>query len=138
MTSGRLVMLAVFLCCALLVVGAGPGLAEKKATRFALTCLGTETGGEVNFQYRWGPDDSWSNSSVAPGKWQMLTYKYDFRGENRSPVLQVRYDDDLSSDTNWVITDLESYAAVNRYCEGEGKTYNFYQRGLELYIAEED
>jgi hypothetical protein len=118
----------------LILLGAVPATAQ----RFALTCVGTETDDEVNFQYRWGKSDSWTQVSVEPGKWQMLTYKYDYAGENSSPQLQIRYDDDLSDDSNFVISDLDSYAAKNRYCEGEGKTYNFHQRGLELYIVEED
>lgn len=117
-----------------LLIGAAPAAAQ----RFALTCIGTQTGDEVHFQYRWGSDEPWTQASVKPDEWRTLTFKYEYAGENSSPQLQVRYDDDLSSESNLVVSDLESYAAKNRYCEAEGKTYNFYQRGQELYLNAED
>ncbi|MGC9505032.1 hypothetical protein [Baaleninema sp.] len=113
-----------------------PTQANSRA-RFALTCVGTETGDTINFQARWGSNDTWESYSVRPGRWAMFTHDYDYPGENRSPQFQIRYDDDLSSDVHIVITDLDSYAAENRYCEGEGATYTFHSRGLELYVVEE-
>lgn len=105
-------------------------------TRFALTCIGTAVGQSINFHYRWGSSDPWKLATADSGQWVVLTYTYDYLNENRSPTLQIRYDDDFSSDTHFAITDLKSYAAANRYCEGEGYLYNFHLRGLELYVAE--
>lgn len=115
-----------------------PQRAAAQSTRFALTCIGTETGYTVNFAYRWGSSAQWKNSSVAPGKWVKLMWNYQVPGENRSPQLTVRYDDNTTSATNIVRTDLKAYAASNSNCENQGKTYNFYERGTELYIQEED
>lgn len=115
-----------------------PQEAMAESARFALACIGSETGYTVNFSYRWGNSGPWENSSVGPGKWIKLMWNYDYPGENRSPKLVVRYDDDTSSATNTVRTDLEAYAAKEADCEGQGKTYNFYERGSELYIQEED
>ncbi len=115
-----------------------PQRASAQSTRFALTCIGTETGYTVNFAYRWGTSGEWKNSSVAPGKWIKLMWNYDSPDENRSPQLTVRYDDNTTSATNIVRTDLKAYAASSANCEKQGKTYNFYERGTELYIREED
>lgn len=108
------------------------------ATRHALVCIGTETGEAVNFQSRWGDDGTWSSNSVAPGKWRILSYPYDYPGENRSPGLQVRFDDDLSSDRHMVIVKVDAYAAAGKSCEKEGATYNFYARSGVLDLVRED
>ncbi len=115
-----------------------PPSASAQATRFALTCIGTETGYTVNFAYRWGNSGTWHNSSVAPGQWVKLMWNYDYPGKNSSPQLTIRYDDDKTSATDFVRTDLKAYAASNSNCENQGKTYNFYERGTELYIRSED
>lgn len=128
----------VWACCTFTLMIAAPGMLQAEPTRFALTCIGTETSDTINFEYRWGSNDSWTQTDVSPGRWAMLTYKYDYPGKNRSPQLQIRYDDDLSSDSHYVISDLQSFAAVNRYCEAEGKRYNFHARGLELYLTGDD
>lgn len=117
---------------------AQPQRASAQAARFALVCVGTETGYAINFSYRWGNSGRWSSTSVAPGKWQKLMWNYDYPGENRSPQLTIRYDDNNTRTTNMVRTDLKAYAASQSDCEGQGKTYNFYERGTEIYIQEED
>lgn len=108
-----------------------------QAPRFALTCIGTETGYTITFSYRWG-SGRWVDSSVSPGKWRPLRWNYDYPGENRSPTLVIRYDDDASSRVNTVRTEVRSYAAGVVDCEDEGRTYNFYQRGNEIFLREED
>lgn len=132
--------ITAMLCSIAIAAGALSPLQAEAAsdTRFALTCLGTKTNETIRFQYRWGSDDSWTSDSVGPGQWKMYSYRYAYEGENRSPVLQIRYDDDFSSDTHYVTTKLNSYAARNRYCEAEGYRYNFRLRGLELYVASEN
>lgn len=128
------------LLCALIPLGlvSLPLPASAQRTQFALACLGTETGYTVNFSWRWGDSGRWTQSSVAPGKWKGFRWNYDYPGENRSPNLNVRYDDDATGGTNYVVTKLAAYAAWQEDCEGQGKTFNFYQRGNELYIQEED
>ena len=108
------------------------------ATRFALTCVGTETGYTIHYEYRWGDSGAWKSASVEPGRWKNHTWDYDRPGENRSPTFQVRYDDDLGNGTNHVITKLESFAAENNNCEAEGKTYDFIAQGNELFIQDSD
>ena len=129
-----------FACASLLITGGliQPQSASAQYTRFALACVGTETGYTVNFSYRWGTSGQWRTSSVEPGRWIKLMWNYDRPGENRSPKLAIRYDDDTTSRTNIVVTDLRAYAASQSNCEDQGKTYNFYQRGNELYVQEED
>lgn len=111
--------------------------AHAGAARYALACVGTETGYTVNFSYRWG-SEGWRQMSVAPGKWIKLYWTYEYAGQNRSPTLTIRYDDDLTNRSNFVRTDLKAYAAEYLNCEDQGKTYNFYTRGDELYVQEED
>ena len=43
------------------------GTAQAADTQFALTCVGTETGGDINFQYRWGPSGEWKRADAEPG-----------------------------------------------------------------------
>jgi len=115
-----------------------PQSASAQTPRFSLACVGTETGYSVNFSYRWGSSGQWRSSSVQPGKWIKLMWEYNYPGENKSPKLTIRYDDDTTSRSNVVRTDLDAYAASRSDCEDQGKTYNFYQRGNELYVQEED
>ena len=115
-----------------------PQCVNAQSTRFALVCIGTETGYEVNFSARWGKSGRWSEESIRPGKWKIFTWNYDYPGEDRSPMLNIHYDDDLSEGSNFVTTALPAYAASTKDCEAQGKTFNFYSRGDELYIQEED
>ena len=112
--------------------------ALAQGTQFALTCIGTETGDTVNFQYRWGPDGEWRTTRVQPGKWQAISYRYRYEGENRAPQLEVRFDDDMTSDVNMVRQKLSSYAARTSHCESEGFTYNFFNRRGELFLMTDE
>ncbi|MBJ7898721.1 MAG: hypothetical protein GC158_02110 [Cyanobacteria bacterium RI_101] len=120
------------------LLGFGNGKVLAQAPKFALACIGTETGRTINYFYRWGDKGDWNQGSVAPGKWKKMIWEYDYPGENRSPQLTIRYDDDATSRTNFVRTKISPYAARGSNCEDHGKTYNFYQRGDEIYIKEED
>ena len=115
-----------------------PLAASAQSARFALTCVGTETGYTIPFTYRWGNSGQWRSASVEPGRWVKLMWNYDYAGENRSPQLRIRYDDNTTRAVNIVNTPLNSYAASSSNCEDQGKTYNFYQRNNELYVQEED
>jgi hypothetical protein len=112
--------------------------AHAAGTQFALTCVGTETSGTINFQYRWGATDEWQSSNVTPGRWKIFTYRYRDEGENRAPQFEVRYDDDMSSRVNLVRTKIASYAARTDNCEREGYTINFVNRGGELFLQRDD
>lgn len=115
-----------------------PAMAQGKGKRFALACIGTKTGSTINFAYRWGKSGEWTEASIRPGKWQLMMWNYDRANENRSPPLQVRYDDDMTDYDNFVVTDIEAYAASKQDCEGEGKTYHFIESGDELFLEEDD
>jgi hypothetical protein len=91
--------------------------AHAAGTQFSLTCVGTETGGTINSQYRWGPDDQWRKTSVEPGNWKVISYRYSYEGENRAPQLELRFDDDMGDAVNMVRQKLRSYAARNKDCE---------------------
>ncbi len=121
---------------AIALSAAAPAAAEP--TRFALTCIGTETGGNINFQYRWGTTGEWKTTSVAPGKWQLLRWTYDRPGQNRSPQLFIRYDDDMGDGVNMVRQPVESFAARKPDCDSDGYTYNFRERGGELFLDDEE
>ena len=83
----------------LLLAGASaPASAE---TRFALTCIGTDTSYTIYYQYRWGEKGEWKDTSVDPGKWKNHTWDYDYPGEDASPTFMIRYDDDLSDGENF-------------------------------------
>jgi len=105
------ILLPLSLMAAFLVGGMSQRTQARPLARYALACVGTETGGKVNFQVRWGSNDSWVATSVNPGKWKVLTHQYDYPGENKSPQLQIRFDDDLSNDSHMVIVDLNAYAS---------------------------
>lgn len=115
-----------------------PSIAQAQQARYALTCLGTNTGTKISFQYRWGDSGSWNEDTADPGKCTKMLWEYATPGQNRSPKLSVRYDDDYSSGVNVVVTPLLSYAAKDLNCERSGKTYNFYLKGSELVIRAED
>ncbi|MBL8331043.1 MAG: hypothetical protein JNJ71_19555 [Rubrivivax sp.] len=119
--------------CASALLMAAP--AQAQGTKFALTCIGTGTGGAINFSYRWGSGE-WRSTTVQPGNWVVLSYRYDYEGENRAPRLQVRFDDDLSSGTNWWNQELKSYAAREKACEREGYTYSFEARRGSLSLVD--
>ena len=127
---------------AMMTTGLWAGLTTRTvaepAAKHALVCIGTEMGETVNFQSRWGEDGTWSANSVAPGKWRILSYPYDYPGENRSPQLQVRFDDDLSNKSRMVIVKVDAYAAAGKNCEKEGATYNFQERNGVLDLFRED
>lgn len=128
-TTGTRAALAVaLLACA----------APAHAEDFALTCIGTQTGYSINFEYRWGEDDEWTSTTVAPGQWHLLGYHYKVPGRHQSPQLQVRYDDDLTDGVHPVVTSIRSYAAYSQDCEGEGWRYNFFERDNELFIRNEE
>ena len=111
---------------------------QAQQTRYALTCLGTNTGTRVSFQYRWGGSGSWNENTAEPGKWTKMLWEYQTPGQNRSPNLTVRYDDNVTAAQNFVVTSLLSYSAKDLNCERSGKTYNFYLKGSELIIRAED
>ncbi|GAB4216399.1 MAG: hypothetical protein OHK0012_18590 [Synechococcales cyanobacterium] len=114
---------------------------SQPATRFAMTCVGTEVGETLNFSYRWGTTGSWTDSSVDPEEWLILTWRYDTPNQNESPVLSIRYDADFTSGTSFVIEELESYASpIDKNCADYGKTYNFYtdKTGNQLMLIPED
>lgn len=117
-----------------LLLAAAPALHAQAL--FALTCVGTDTDFTVHYEYRWGESGEWTSADASPGYWRAFTYTYDYPGENRSPTFQVRYDDDLGDRDHRVFTSLASYAAKRQDCEGEGRTYNFHNRGQELFIGE--
>lgn len=120
-----------------LVVASILSVSSAGAKEFALACVSSATGDSIYFEYRWGNDD-WESVTAEPDQWQMLMWNYDRRNQNRSPQLQIRYDDDMSNSENYVVTDLEAYAADSEDCEGEGKTYHFHDRGGELFLVEDD
>lgn len=65
-------------------------------------------------------------------------WNYDAPGENRSPQLTVRYDDNTTNTTNIVRTDLKAYAASDSNCEKPGKTHHFSEHDTETCLQEED
>ncbi|MCP9849680.1 hypothetical protein KBY88_07625 [Cyanobium sp. Morenito 9A2] len=106
--------------------------------RYALTCLGTNTGTKIKFQYRWGDSGAWNEDTADPGRWTKMLWEYETPGQNKSPTLTVKYDDDYTSSTHIVTTPLKSYAARDLNCERSGKTYNYYLKSSELVIRSED
>ena len=105
----------------------------------ALTCISTNTGDTVNFSYRWGSKRDWKSTKVVPGEWLLLSWRYQYAGYNRSPQLEIRYDDDFTDGAHFVRTQLKSYAVSdNRACETQGLRYEFRLRGNELYLLKMD
>ncbi len=128
----RCVLAAGVLTAAL---AAGPAAARNN--EFALACISSDTGDTVYFAYRWGTRGEWTEVTADPDQWRMLMWNYDRANANRSPQLQVRYDDDMSDGENFVVTDVEAYAANAEDCEGQGKTYHFQNRRGELFLVED-
>ena len=111
--------------------------AQAAGETMGLTCLGTKTGYAVTFRYRWGESDSWSDLiSVSPGEWHWIKHDYDYPGQNSSPLLQIMFDQDATAGVSYTIYNLKAYAAFSQDCEGQGKTYYFYQRGNQIRVED--
>lgn len=126
------------LAAALALASLMPAQAEARGNRFALACISSATGDSIYFAYRWGTKGRWTEVTADPGQWRMLMWNYDHLDENRSPQLQVRYDDDMTDGENFVVTDVAAFAAASEDCEGQGKTYHFEDRGGELFLVEDE
>lgn len=132
---GRVIALAI----GLVIVGMPTAETMAAGATHALTCIGTETGGPVNFSYRWGPSNDWKGTTVQPGRWLLLSWRYKYADYDRSPQLEVRYDDDYTDGAHFVRTKVESYAVSdNRDCENQGHRYEFRLRGNEVYLLDMD
>ena len=131
----RFMSVAAVRVMGLAIVGGIAADAMAAGSTHALTCIGTNTGESVNFSYRWGESGDWQGTTVRPGKWILLSWRYKYADYNRSPTLEVRYDDDYTDVAHMVRTKLNSYAVSDhRDCEGQGLRYEFRLRGNELYL----
>lgn len=101
-------------------------------TTAGLVTITNPTDKTIHYQFRWGAGE-WKVFSLSPGCQRRHWWNYDFRGENRSPVPQIRFD--------WIGGDgkvtyhtvrLTAYAVVNPRVN-TGKVYRFrYSSGGSL------
>jgi hypothetical protein len=100
--------------------------AAAAANRFALTCFENRTDLTLRYQTRWGNDGQWSSTTIAPGERRWHSWRYERPNQNRSPVLHVRFDGDLTARMYKQAYSLKSYAAPQEGdCKSYGKEYVF-------------
>lgn len=106
------------------------------ANRFALTCFKNDTDITLKYQTKWGKDGEWTSSTIEPGAKRWHSWKYDRPNQNSSPVLNVRFDGDLSARMYKQTYSLKSYAAPQEGdCRSYGKEYVFrYDGSKKRYI----
>jgi pimeloyl-ACP methyl ester carboxylesterase len=93
---------------AMLVAAAGDAQAQYRTDHYAVVAFHNPTDSTLNYQFRWG-NGEWKTASVLPGHWRYHWWAYDYPNQGRSPVPQVKFDQDLSSGFLWRSYDLEAY-----------------------------
>lgn len=111
-----------------------PTLASKP-NLFSLACISNQAGQIFEFEYRWG-DGPWRKLTSIPGKNRFLMKYYDLPGDETSPPLYIRYDEDLTQKESLRESTLESRPARSFKCKKQGTKYSFRQKGLTLYVSD--
>lgn len=107
--------------------------AEAANTNYGVVAFKNDTNIVIHYEFRWGKG-AWESFSVAPGASHWHSWTYDYPGENSSPVPQIRFDYDLSSDTAFHNYRLKAYASPvtgSRYA----KIYTFRAYDGDLHLT---
>lgn len=120
-----------------LVLGSGEAQAAKN--RYAMVAFRNNQDFTINYYFRWGKDAEWKLVSVKPGEYHWHSWEYEFLNENKSPTPQIKFDQDLSDATDWVIYNLKAYASPDQDVDN-AKVYKFVvkMRGKVLDIVSVD
>jgi len=87
----RVFVLTFALVCSALVVGV-----YAADNWYAVTFLRNATRFNLNFRYRFGPNDQWHGIKLAPGQWERFHYKYRLANQDKSPHVEVVVDTDTT------------------------------------------
>ena len=87
------------------------GEAQAAKNKYAMVAFKNNEDFTIKYYFRWGKDSEWKLYSVKPGDYHWHSWEYEFINENRSPTPQIKFDSDLSEDTDWVTYTLKAYAA---------------------------
>ena len=85
--------------------------AHAAKNKYAVVAFKNNQSFTIYYSFRWGKDNEWKQFSVKPGEYHWHAWEYEVINENRSPTPQIRFDADLSDDTDWVVYNLKAYAA---------------------------
>jgi hypothetical protein len=93
---------------------------------YGIVTVHNDTKSTINYQYCVG-DGNWQDEAIKPGFYRYYWHKYDYANENRSPILQVRFDSDMSDGIAWRQYSLERNPASHVEAEF-GHRYDFKSR----------
>ena len=102
---------------------------------YAVTCISTATDTTVHFFYRYG-NNEWKLIEVSPGESHYMSWEYDYANQNRSPQLQIRYND-IPDTQHFTTYNVKGYASSSQNCV-EGKQYEFYFLNGAIMLREVD
>ncbi len=107
-------------------------LEQDKANRYATVCIGNHLRYAKKYSIKWG-NGPWKSRSVAPGKLVLHSWRYSRVNENRSPVILIRFDSDMSSKKFFSQYRLEPYASPDQRCSSARK-YRFKYENDRRYV----
>jgi len=108
-----------------LFVSPAEALAAKNT--HAMVAVKNPTNIKINYYFRWGKDAEWKSYSIEAGNWRWHSWEYDYPNENKSPIPQIKFDEDLSDELEWRIYDLKAFASPDQEIE-HAKKYKFIRK----------
>jgi hypothetical protein len=101
---------------------------------YGIVTVHNQTSSTIHYGSRIG-DGDWEQQTLEPGRYWYYWNKYSYANENRSPILEVRFDSDMSDGISWRQYSLKRYNAA--YVDASfGRHYDFKDRGgdqIDLY-----
>lgn len=114
-------MFVGYLAAGMLALGtlvASPATTQA-ANRYGVIGLTNHTSTTIKYKYKIGSKGNWRSRSIAPGRKQWFSHRYDFAGENRSTKFYIRFDSDLRGGRTFYI----QYYLKRRAAVGQGYKY---------------
>jgi hypothetical protein len=101
------------------------GLSSAQAAdRYGVACVSNRTTVPINFTIKVG-NGEWQVFNLVPNHSRSFAHKYDASNQDKSPVLEVKFDSDLRRNSLFnIYYKLPRLAAEGDTC-GEGKRYAF-------------
>ena len=109
----------VLIAAVALISLAKPAFAQS--TPYAVVCLVNNTAATINYQYKWGSQE-WQLDTLEQDT--NATHSWRYTSSKTSPKFTVRFDTDLTSDSEIETYALDRYQASAKSCY-EGKVYDF-------------
>ncbi len=99
-----------------------PSQSNSTSSSWGVVCLVNNTEDKVVYAYRWG-DEDWKKYSLEAGSSHWYSWNHS-SGSDAFPKFSVRFDNNLSSDSNFKEYELEKNNASEQSCE-KAKNYRF-------------